>query len=155
MCFGYCKYNEAKEIIKELLRINCDIVSADLHDYMYEHYDDEYLISISNVDIKNGIWCEKFKREKGYFYDESNVTYILDNCSSKVISHCESDVKYEVSVGEEDCENESNGEDDIHGFTLSNTDDNGYRSFSYYTTNLLTEEDIQNMIEKMGFSFSK
>ena len=64
-------------------------------------------------------------------------------------------MKYEVSIENDDYEDEVEDKDDIHGFTLSNTDDNGYRSFSYYTTNSLTEEDIQSMIEKMGFSFSK
>ena len=149
------KYNEAKEIIKELLHIGCKIVSVALHTYMYEYYDNEYIISISNVDVKKGIWCEKFKREKGYFHDESDISYILDNCSSKVIRYCQSDLKYEVSIENDDYEDEVEDKDDIHGFTLSNTDDNGYRSFSYYTTNSLTEEDIQSMIEKMGFSFSK
>ena len=49
------------------------------------------------------IWnqeVEKFKREDGkYLTDESTITYILDNCSSKVISYCKGKNVYEVTVG--------------------------------------------------------
>lgn len=150
------KYDEAKEIIKELLCIGCSIASIELQDCMCEYYNDEYIISISNTDIEKGIWCEKFKRQNKYLDNESDIIYILDNCSSKVINHCKANIMYEVSIGEDNYEYEmDDAEDDIHGFTLSNTDDNGYHSFSYYTTNPLTEENIQSMIEKLGFSFSK
>ena len=143
------KYDEAKEIIKKLLCIGYNIASIDLHKPEYCNYFDEYFISL-NFD---GIWCEKAKNGNEYYNYESNIIYILDNCSSKVIDHCISTFKYEVRVGDDEYEDEMGNEDDIHGFTMSTTDDNGYRSFSYYTTNLLTEEDIQNMIEKMGFLF--
>lgn len=151
------KYEEAKEIIKELLRMSYNIASIELHDSMYEHYYDEYIISISNTDAVANVWCEKLKNENGYLYDESNITYIMDNCSQKVVKYCNATFVYEVGVGKEDYDDNDivNNEEDIHGFTLSNTDGNGYQSFSYYTTNQLSENDIQNMIEKLGFSFSK
>ena len=52
-----------------------------------------------------GIWIEKFKRENGYYEDESTITYILDNCSSKVIPYCKGKTVYEVTVGidEDEC----------------------------------------------------
>lgn len=151
------KYEEAKEVIKELLRMSYNMASIELHDIMYEHYYDEYIISISNTDTVTNVWCEKLKNENGYLYDESDITYIMDNCSQKVIKYCNAAFVYEVGVSESDCNDDDmiNNEEDIHGFTLSNTDDNGYQSFSYYTTNSLAEKDIQEMIEKLGFSFSK
>lgn len=88
------KYNEAKEIIKELLCIGYDIASVELHREDFEEYWDEYIISL-NFD---GVWCEKFKRKNGYFKDESSIFYIMDNCSSAVIPHCKSENIYEVSV---------------------------------------------------------
>lgn len=88
------KYNEAKEIVKELLCIGYDIASIELHREKFEKYFDEYIISL-NFD---GVWCEKFKRDTGYFNDESNVIYIMDNCSSAVIPYCKSENLYEVSV---------------------------------------------------------
>lgn len=97
------KYNEAKEIIKELLCIGYDVASIELHREEFENYYDEYIISL-NFD---SVWCEKFKRDTGYIEDESNVTYIMDNCSSTVISYCKSERLYEVSV-----ENIDNSEND-------------------------------------------
>ena len=40
---------------------------------------------------------------------------------------------------------------DTHGFTASRGDDNGYYSFSYYTSDSLSEEDIHSMLKKFGF----
>ena len=68
----------------------------------WDGYDDEYILSMNH----DGIWLEKFKREDGkYLTDESTITYILDNCSSKVILCCKGKNVYEVTVGiEEDDE---------------------------------------------------
>ena len=62
----------------------------------------EYLISLNN----DGIWCEPMKLDGKYLTDESTITYILDNCSSKVIPYCKGKLVYEVSVGadENDCD---------------------------------------------------
>lgn len=88
------KYNEAKEIIRELLCIGYDVASIKLHREDFEEYWDEYLLTL-NID---GIWCEKFKRENRYSTDTSDVIYIMDNCSSTVIRYCDSEYVYEVST---------------------------------------------------------
>ena len=46
--------------------------------------------------------CEKFKRGDEYINAVSNMIYVMDNCSSKVIPHCQSDNVYEVHIGEDD-----------------------------------------------------
>ena len=95
------KYGEAKEIIKELLCIGYNVASIELHRGRFENYYDEYIIGLNH----DGVWCEKFKRSTGYFSDESNVIYIMDNCSSTVISYCKSKNIYEVSIRDiDDCE---------------------------------------------------
>ena len=68
----------------------------------WENYHEEYLISLNN----DGIWCEPMKLDGKYLTDESTITYILDNCSSKVIPCCKGKNVYEVTVGidEDDCE---------------------------------------------------
>lgn len=43
-------------------------------------------------------------REKGYITDDSPVIYVLDNCSSKVIPYCKGVIIFEVSVGDDECE---------------------------------------------------
>ena len=90
------KPDEAKEIFKELICIGYDICNITYERIDWDGYDDEYILSMNH----DGIWLEKFKREDGkYLIDESTITYILDNCSSKVIPYCKGKIVYEVTVG--------------------------------------------------------
>ena len=93
------KPNEVKEIFKELVCIGYDICNITYERIDWDGYDDEYILSMNH----DGIWLEKFKRKNGYLTDESAITYILDNCSSKVIHYCKGKAVYEVSVGDENC----------------------------------------------------
>lgn len=96
------KYEEARQIIKELLCIGYDIHSINIIDEEYGEYDAEYIISIYDDEI----WCEPMLRESGYIEDDAPVIYVLDNCSSKVIPYCKGKTIYEVTVGidEDDCD---------------------------------------------------
>ena len=97
------KPDEAKEIFKELVCMGYDICNITYEHIDWDGYDDEYILSMNH----DGIWLEKFKREDGkYLTDESTITYILDNCSSKVIPYCKGKAVYEVTVGidEDDCD---------------------------------------------------
>ena len=90
------KPDEAKEIFKELVCMGYDICNITYERIDWDGYDDEYILSMNH----DGIWLEKFKREDGkYLTDESTITYILDNCSSKVIPYCKGKIVYEVTVG--------------------------------------------------------
>ena len=96
------KYEEARQIIKELICIGYDINSLEIHDELWENYDAEYVISLYD----NSIWCEPMLRENGYIEEEAPVIYVLDNCSSKVIPYCKGKTVYEVTVGvdeDDDC----------------------------------------------------
>mgnify|MGYP003289461821 CR=1 FL=1 len=96
------KYEEAKEIISELVCIGYSLESIRMSRPEWKNYHEEYLISLNN----DGIWCEEMKSDGKYLPDESTITYILDNCSSKVIPHCKGKIVYEVTVGidEDDCD---------------------------------------------------
>lgn len=89
------KYEEARQIIKELLCLGYDIHSVEIHDDLWENYDAEYVISLYD----NEVWCEPMLRENGYIEEYTPVIYVLDNCSSKVIPYCKGKTVYEVSVG--------------------------------------------------------
>lgn len=95
------KPDEVKEIFKELICIGYDICNITYERIDWDGYDDEYILSMNH----DGIWIEKFKREDGkYLTDESTITYILDNCSSKVIPYCKGKNVYEVTVGIDECD---------------------------------------------------
>ena len=89
------KYEEARQIIKELLCLGYDLHSVEIHDDLWENYDAEYVISLYD----NSIWCEPMLRENEYIEEYAPVIYVLDNCSSKVIPYCKGKTVYEVSVG--------------------------------------------------------
>ena len=93
------KYEEARQIIKELLCIGYDLHSVEIHDDLWENYDAEYVISLYD----NSVWCEPMLRENGYIEEEAPVIYVLDNCSSKVIPYCKGKNVYEVTVGDDEC----------------------------------------------------
>lgn len=101
------KYKEANKIIKSLIKIGeYDIHSFDNFinpNHSPEEYSDEYIISIMNSEL----YIEPFKQDDDYIGDESKYIYVLSNCSSKVLSHLESDNIYEVVIGEEDCDCEN------------------------------------------------
>ena len=97
------KYEEAKEIIAELSCIGYSLESIRMSRPEWENYHEEYLISLNN----DGIWCEEMKSDDKYLTNESTITYILDNCSSKVIPYCKGNIVYEVTVGideDDECE---------------------------------------------------
>lgn len=96
------KYEEARQIIKELLCIGYDIHSLDIHDELWENYDAEYVVSLYD----NEVWCEGMMRDGKYLKEEAPVIYVLDNCSSKVIPYCKGKTIYEVAVGDDDFEDE-------------------------------------------------
>ena len=146
------KYEEAKGIIAELVCIGHSLESIEIDRPDWKNYYDEYLISL-NFD---GVWCQPMKVDGKYLTDDSTITYILDNCSSTVIPQCKGKVIFEVGIVDENDENcecdeccgccECDNDDtelteDTHGFTVSNSDENGYYSYSFYSTdkNLVAE----------------
>ncbi|MBD5115634.1 MAG: hypothetical protein HDT46_10650 [Ruminococcaceae bacterium] len=87
------KYEEAKKIIAELIFYKHNIVAINLKPIEAENYQDEYLIVLDS----DGIWLEPFKKNGEYFFNICNITYILGNCSSRVIPYCEANIVYEVN----------------------------------------------------------
>ena len=108
------KYEEARQVIKELLCIGYDIHSVEIHDELCENYDAEFIISLYD----NELWCEPMLRENGYIKEEAPVIYVLDNCSSKVIPYCKGKTVYEVTVGDDDCSCDE-CDDCEEGFTIN------------------------------------
>ena len=110
------KPDEVKEIFKELVCMGYDICNITYERIDWDGYDDEYILSMNH----NGIWLEKFKREDGkYLTDESTITYIFDNCSSKVIPYCKGKIVYEVTVGDDDECDCDDCDDCDEGFTVN------------------------------------
>lgn len=152
------KYYEAKEIIKELLCLGFDIASLDIHDELWENYYDEYIISVSCDEECHSVWCEKFKRETGYINDTPSVAYIMDNCSSAVIKHIDSEKIYEVCIGEDDLDEESdnNVEDKTEHSYIVNGKSVDKKTFNEYVSQFAPDlaDDEDNKSENGDYTIS-
>ena len=97
-------YDETKQIIREILCLGYDINSIELKDPELGYDDVPYVISVCGIDSEHEVWCEPMVRDNGkYIDDESSIIYVLDNCSSEVLKHLDSECVYEVGIGEDEC----------------------------------------------------
>ena len=97
-------YNDAKHIIREILCLGYDLNSIELKDPELGYDDVPYIISVCGIDSEYEVWCEPMIRDNGeYIYDESSVIYVLDNCSSEVLKHLDSECIFEVGIGDDEC----------------------------------------------------
>ena len=114
------KYEDAKEIIRELIRIGYGIAFIQgFGDSEWDGYDDAFVVSL----LDDEIWCEPVKRNDKYIFVEADVVYIFDDCNSKIIPKIESDEVYEVEIGNEydDCDSDCKNCDCHNVATTSST----------------------------------
>ena len=99
-------YDEAKQIIREILCLGYDLKSIELKDPELGYDDVPYVVSVCGIDSEYEVWCEPMIHDNGeYINDESSVIYVLDNCSSEVLKHLDSECIFEVGIGDEcDCD---------------------------------------------------
>lgn len=165
------KYEEIKNIIKGMIIIaDVDFEKINLYSSEVDDYVDEYALDCFCNDGVIQISCEAAKRDGKYLNLAGDETYLLDNCSSKIIPLCEGSSLYFVSIEDEcDCEDECYAEcpcdchkdeyveysktDDgkIHGFSASKSTENGYHSYSYLTNSVLSKNDVHSMLRELGF----
>ena len=143
------KYEEATEIIENLIQCGYSIEDIHIENPEYGGYDDEYVISLCNVNGTD-IWCEPRRRESGYLDDDSAVIYVMDNCSSAALKHLDSEAIFEVFVGEED-------EDDYECMCeCDHYTNHPETSVSYYVNGKkASEEEYDKAIDKVHDSFNE
>ena len=121
------KYEDAKEIIRELIGIGYGIAFInELADPEWDGYDDAFVVSL----LDDEIWCEPVKLKDDYIFVEADVVYIFDDCNSKIIPKIEADDVYEVEVGDcdDDCENCEEEGFTVNGKSVSNEEFQNYTS---------------------------
>jgi hypothetical protein len=95
------KYDDAKEIIYELVHAGYHLVFADgFGAPEWDDYDGEYVVTLSC----DGIWVEPAKREDRYYTVEGLTIFVMDNCSHKILPYLESNLIYEVNIDDEEFE---------------------------------------------------
>ena len=125
------KYEDAKEIIRELIGIGYGIAFInELADPEWDGYDDAFVVSL----LDDEIWCEPVKLKDGYIFVEADVVYIFDDCNSKIIPKIEADDVYEVEIGNEydncddGCENSEEKGFTVNGRPVSKEEFDNYTS---------------------------
>lgn len=152
----------AEYILDILIRLDeTSIKEIDLVDYMNI---DEYLVSVDDGGVITVVPIEDF-----CVLDKTDIFYIdMDgDIEQNIIDYCVNENKEVILFGQEDdcdgdCENcsahdetylhtsdDKNG--NTHGFTASRSDGDSYMSYSYYSSDELSHEDIQKMLKAFGF----
>lgn len=92
-------YEDAKEIIKELVFYEYDLDSIDLEDPAWDGYDDAFSISV----MDGKICCEKSKRGDKYPFSGATVAYFMEDVNQKnVTAYEDTAVKYCVCIEDKD-----------------------------------------------------
>lgn len=152
----------AEYILDNLIRLDeTSIKEIDLVNYMNIG---EYLVSVDDCGAISVVPIEDFG-----VLDKTDVFYIdMDgDIKQDIIDYCVNEDKEVILFGQEDncdgdCENchahdenylhTSEDEDgNTHGFTASRSDGDSYMSYSYYSSDELSHEDIQKMLRAFGF----
>lgn len=152
----------AEYILDSLIRLDeTSVKEIDLVDYMNI---DEYLVSVDDNCVITVVPIEDFG-----VLDKTDIFYIdMDgDIEQNIIDYCVNEDKEVILFGQEDdcdgdCENcnchdetylhtseDENG--NTHGFTASRSDGDSYMSYSYYSGDELSHEDIQKMLKAFGF----
>ena len=99
------KFNSIKPLLKEAMIYDfVDFESIEIESENVDGYADEFVLSfwVDGDVLKVG--CEKLKRDGKYILPCGDETYLLEDCSSKVIPLCEESDLYFVNFDEEcDC----------------------------------------------------
>ena len=99
---AYVDYKLAKSLVEILISMGNSIGAIlELEDYEMSHYDKEYCVYLS----EDGITCEKIFNDGSYYNGGGNISYVHEDCNSKLLSHIDSKTVYEFSIDEYDeCE---------------------------------------------------
>ena len=147
-------YNEAKQIIREILCLGYDLNSIELKDPELGYDDVPYVISVCGIDSECEVWCEPMVRDNGeYIDDESSIIYVLDNCSSEVLKHLDSECIFEVGIGAEcdDCEKGFT----VNGERVSKEEFNSYTSHFMHDKKPVTTSTAKSIYKINGKECSK
>ena len=102
----YGKYDVIKDILEDLIASGVSIANEiELQDYDVAHYDKEFVLYLT----VNGINVEKTWNDGTYYYGSADISFIHEDCNSKLIKYVDSKTIYEFGYNDED------SIDDVYG----------------------------------------
>ena len=95
----YGKYDVIKELLEDLIASGVSIANEiELQDYDVAHYDKEFVLYLT----KNGVNVEKTWNNDTYYYGSADISFIHEDCNSKLIKYVDSKTIYEFGYDEDD-----------------------------------------------------
>ena len=95
----YGKYDVIKELLEDLIASGVSIANdIELQDYDVAHYDKEFVLYLT----VNGINVEKTWNDGTYYYGSADISFIHEDCNSKLLSYVDSKTIYEFGYDEDD-----------------------------------------------------
>ena len=166
------KYDNAKEILKELVFYDYDLKFVELADPELDNYEDEYVISI----VCDEVFCEKLKLSGRYCMLSPKFVFFDEDVNSKCIKFFESDMKYEFQITDDESSDDADQMIDCHdcddydcdlrcqdeiptvnfdkdgkGFRYEKSDATGYQSISYRSSEPVSKDDLSDILRKFYF----
>jgi len=152
-------YEDMAEILKELLAYDEFMVgNIELYDFEFTNYDKEYILTICE-DLK--IWIQPMFNGERYINYEADKVFIADDCHSSVVGYNfnrKADIYcfgYEDDEESCDCENcqccndtDDDTDDDMHGFSVTSSDENGEFAYTFYSTDLGLVKEFAERFKK-------
>lgn len=175
----FCFYEDAREVISDLIRCGCTAHSIELHPYSSIGYDDEFLISVTEEDEEYQVCCQPAKMDDGrYVKDYPTIAYVFEDCNSSILQSIKDAYIFEVAYDDEDDDRIVYGayncigeelfeyrlpkkdaeytklekhevEDDMDSITYTSTDKNGHYSISFYSNNHDRINEIFEVFKKI------
>lgn len=95
----YGKYDVIKPLLEDLIMSGVEIANEiELQEYAVAHYDKEFVLYLSEY----GVNVEKAYRDGSYLYGAGNVSFVHEDCSSKLLSYVQSKTIYEFGIVDDD-----------------------------------------------------
>ena len=130
---AYVDYKLAKSLVEILISMGNSIGAIlELEDYEMSHYDKEYCIYLT----EDGITCEKTFNDGSYYNGGGDISYVHEDCNSKLLSHIDSKAIYEFGIDEDD---ECGCDECEEGFTV-NGRPVSKEEFDSYTSHFIHDE---------------
>lgn len=95
----YGKYDVIKDILEDLIMSGISIANEiELHDYDTKGYNKEFVLYLTS----NGVSVEKIYNDDTYYISGGNISFVHEDCSSKLIKYVDSKTIYEFGYNEDD-----------------------------------------------------
>lgn len=95
----YGMYDVIKDILEDLIASGVSIANEiELQDYDVAYYDKEFVLYLT----VNGINVEKIWHDDTYYYGSADISFIHEDCNSKLIKYVDSKTIYEFGYDEDE-----------------------------------------------------